>query len=101
MARVALSRSLRNSIEVSKGAAYAQSLLSPMEPSLMPATPPSLKAIDTSRPLSELISYTMERLSRAHMFHFRPLVSEIACLPSEAPVLGSLRYYLVACLRRK
>jgi hypothetical protein len=44
-----------------------------------------LRAVDMSLPPAELVSDSVKRLSRAHMFHFHSLASEIACLPRDAP----------------
>jgi len=87
MARVALSCSLRNSVEVPKPAArYAHNHFCPSwNPPLMFATLP--QAVDTSLPPAMFISDPVKHLSCAHRFHFHSLTSEIASfkLPREAP----------------
>jgi hypothetical protein len=46
---------------------------------------PPTQAIDTSLPPAGLIADSVKRSSRAHLFHFYTLLSEIASVPRKAP----------------
>jgi hypothetical protein len=87
MARIALGGSLRDTVQVRKGAAwYAHNLFVPrgILADVHTATIPS-PAVDTSLPPAELIADSVKRSSRAHMFHFYSLLCEIASVPRKAP----------------
>ena len=87
MARVALGGSLRNSVQVRKGAAwFAHDLFVPHRILTDVRTTTHLpSAVDTSLPPAALIADSVKRSSRAHMFHFYSLLSEIASVPRKAP----------------
>jgi hypothetical protein len=93
MARVALGGSLRNSVQVCKGAAVEQpgrhtisfvprGILTDVRTATIPS-----QAVDTSLPPAELIAVSVKRSSRAHMFHFYSLLCEIASVPHKAPIV--------------
>ena len=87
MARIALGGSLRNTVQVRKGAAwYAHNLFIPrgILTNAHTATLPS-SAVDTSLPPAQLIADSVKRSSHAHMFHFYSLLCEIASVPRKAP----------------
>lgn len=87
MARIALGGSLRNTVQVRKGAAWyahnlfiARRILTDAHTATLPSS-----AVDTSLPPAQLIADSVKRSSHAHMFHFYSLLCEIASVPRKAP----------------